>query len=92
MNEPVDPDKTEARFTYSLDLYLNAGIRPEDFLYCVLCNDLKGAIQGADIYYQENLKHLVAYLVEYFPPNAWVSSEKVHKHIREVSKQVYGKD
>jgi hypothetical protein len=92
MGEHPNPDKTEERFTFSLDLYLNAGIRPGDFLYCVLCNDLKGAIQRADMYSQINLKHIVAYLIEYFPPNAWGSEEKVHKHIREVSKQVYGKD
>jgi hypothetical protein len=59
MGEHPNPDKTEERFTFSLDLYLNAGIRPG---------------------------------IEYFPPNAWGSEEKVHKHIREVSKQVYGKD
>jgi hypothetical protein len=50
MGEHPNPDKTEERFTFSLDLYLNAGIRPGDFLYCVLCNDLKGAIQRADMY------------------------------------------
>jgi hypothetical protein len=87
-----DPDKIETRFVGSLDLYLNAGIRPGDFLYCVLCNDLKGAIQRADVYSQVNLKHIVAYLIEYFPPNRWGSEKNVHTHLREVSKQLYGKD
>ena len=82
MPEAPNPDKIQDRFIGPLDLYLNAGIKPSDFLTCVLCNDLQGAICCADAYSQDNLKHIVMYLQSYFPPTVWGSVEKYHAHIR----------
>ena len=90
MKEMPNPDKIDPRFVDGLDLYLNAGIRPGDFLTCVLCNDLQGAIYRADIDAQDNLKHIVAYMYEYFPSAAWGSVEKVHTHFRVMAQHVYG--
>jgi hypothetical protein len=56
----------------------------------VLQNDLKQAIARADYHALDNLKHVVAYLSEYFPRDSWGSVEKVHTHLRVMAQHVYG--
>jgi hypothetical protein len=50
------------RMRESLELYVNLGVMPGDFLQAVICNDLKKAVMYAD---GENMGNLPAY-VNYF--------------------------
>ena len=64
------------RMMPSIELYINQGIQPGDFLTAVICNDLALAVGRAD---EENIENLPAY-VHYFyneaPGQCWGSREK----------------
>lgn len=68
----------------SLKLYLEHGVDPGDFLTAVLENNLKEAFGRADENNIEALFHLVAYLYNEVPMNAWGSRENMNNWIKAV--------
>lgn len=70
-------DFIEERFKEALTLYVEHGYRPGDFLFEVLSNNLRGAVERGDDYALANLPHIVAYLYNCCPSNCWGSPEKV---------------
>jgi hypothetical protein len=61
--------------------YLLDGLEPGGFLYCVLCNDLHGAVIRAD---SNNSRMIGAYgkMLGLLPVEAWGSKEKVDAWIK----------
>jgi len=58
--------------------YLVAGIlSPDSFLHAVLSNDLVGTVRKADAVSRAGLFHLLIFLVNDTPPDAWGSPDKV---------------
>jgi LPS sulfotransferase NodH len=62
---------------YGMALYLCEGIRPGDFLYAVLSNDLKSAVLKADHINKDKLADYVGFLYMSAEHRAWWSEEKV---------------
>lgn len=58
-----------------LERYLNKGIEPGGFMRAVLCNDLLGAVQSADIVNRHHLNTILMWLLAYAPSDAWGSPE-----------------
>lgn len=73
------PDHTLA----GLDRYVNHGIPPGDFLYCVLTNDLVGAFARADDENYRNLGAIVRYVYNELPSGCWRTPEKIERWIEE---------
>lgn len=61
----------------SLERYLNHGIMPGGFLTAVLSNDLTGAFSHADHINYDLIGHIVKFLYNEFPIDAWGSPENV---------------
>jgi len=65
------------RMVESIELYVNHGILPGDFLGSVICNNLKNSVANAD---EENMKNIPAYVYyfyNYAPNGCWGSYEKM---------------
>jgi hypothetical protein len=61
----------------SLLRYVEHGIHPGDFLYAVLCNDLRESVGRADENNLEALSHIVAYCYNKIPGRCWGSPARV---------------
>jgi hypothetical protein len=70
------------RIKESLDLYVNQGIPPGDFLLSVLSNDLFGALGRADSYNRATIFQITRYVYNNMPSNCWGSPEIVNKWIQ----------
>lgn len=79
-------DLIPERMMSAINLYIEHGIAPGDFLTAVICNDLKEAVGRAD---EENLPLIPTY-VSYFynelPFTCWGSVEKMNEWIEEKNK------
>lgn len=71
--EPYIPQHTRS----AIDRYVEDGIRTGDFLYCVLTNDLIGAVAHADSQNTIYLANVAKFLWNYAPSNCWGSKENV---------------
>jgi hypothetical protein len=71
----------EHRFKESIDAYVAIGRPVGSFLEAVISNDLSGAIGRADVGALENIPHIVAYLYNDVPGNAWGSKMKYQEWI-----------
>lgn len=69
------------RLMIGVGRYITKGIRPGDFLYAVLCNNLKQAILQADKDSFIALPDLVKWLHWEAPSESYGSEEKVHAWI-----------
>ena len=56
--------------------WIDYGITPGDFLWAVICNDLRGAVSCADDENLPNLPAFVAYFYNEAPAACWGSVEK----------------
>ena len=56
--------------------YVDQGIKPGNFLFAVICNDLKGAVGYADAENLANLPAFVSYFYNDAPSPCWGSPEK----------------
>lgn len=66
-----------ARMMNAIDLYVQRGIPPGDFLRAVICNDLSEAVGRAD---DENIAQLPAYVAYFWnecPSTCWGSVENM---------------
>lgn len=61
----------------ALEYYVNEGLRPGNFLYAVLCNDLREAVAYADPYNYRNIGDIVNYIYHHLPSECWGSPKKV---------------
>ena len=68
----------------SLDRYINDGIKPGDFTYGVLINDLAMAVGHADVNSRKHLKEIVAYVHSNLPPDSHGSKETVQEWMKSV--------
>lgn len=71
----------------SLELYVEAGIRPGGFLTSVLENDLKRAMMSADLRNRQTLYEIVMYVVNELPAISQGSPEKVKGWIEHRGKE-----
>jgi len=62
--------------------YVNQKIQPGNFLYCVLTNDLFGAIQCADTDNLKSLPDLVKYIYNALPFDIYGSKEVVEEWLK----------
>ena len=60
-----------------IDKYVRDGTPPGDFLYAVLCNDLKESFGRADLENRRDMFDIVVYLYSNAPSACWGSPEKV---------------
>jgi len=63
----------------SLKRYIENGIRPSDFLYAVLCNDLVAAYLNADDTNRKYLGNYAWWLIQKCPIGAWGDKNTVEK-------------
>ena len=70
-------DKHLANLIYSIDLYVNEGIRPGDFLMSVLSNNLWGVMARADENSLYLLRSIYNYIYNDVRGDCWGSPEKV---------------
>jgi hypothetical protein len=63
--------------------YLECGIEPGHFLYAVLSNDLRRAVERADLTNLHRLADYVKFLYNYAPSSSWGSPERVSDWIRQ---------
>jgi hypothetical protein len=63
----------------SIDLFVQTGRPPGDFVYAVLTNDLKESFMRADSLNRQNLYDIVCYCYSEIPAIAWGSVEKVRE-------------
>jgi hypothetical protein len=73
-NEFVIPEYMQG----GLQMYINDGIPPGDFLTAVICNDLSAAIGRADNVNIRNMPAYVNFFYNYAPSNCW-GSKKMFK-------------
>lgn len=59
-----------------LALYVEQGVRPGDFLWSVLVNDLRGACRHADNGNQRLIFDYVAWLYSFAPHDCWGSPDR----------------
>lgn len=64
---------------YALDRYIFSGGGPSDFLYSVLTNNLKKAVEHADSSNREALVTIVMYLLNRVPSTAWGDEDTVSR-------------
>jgi len=62
-----------------LKRYIENGIRPGDFLYAVLCNDLVAAYLNADDTNRKYLGNYAWWLIQECPIGAWGDKDTVEK-------------
>ena len=60
-----------------LKRFILNGVKPGDFLYAVLCSNLKEAVGRADSENKRNLSAYMELLYNYAPATCWSSKEKV---------------
>ncbi len=60
-----------------IDRHVKEGTNVGEFVYAVLCNNLKQAIFTGTFSARANLFDIVFYLHEHCPPECWGSSDKV---------------
>jgi hypothetical protein len=58
-------------------LYIEKGIRPGDFLWCIITNDLKGACAHADDVNRHLLFEYVQWFYSFAPVDSWGSAVRV---------------
>lgn len=63
-------------------LYVERGYRPGDFLYSILCNDLRGAAGHADDTNRYLLYDYVAFFHAFAPTGCWGGPSTVHSWIQ----------
>ena len=56
---------------HGMKQYLEFGVRPGDFLYSVLCNDLLQSFMSADEENKRLMHRYVNYMIRYISPAAW---------------------
>lgn len=80
------PDKTliEERFREALQRWVQLALPTGGFLWAVLTNDLRGAIERGDEGALDNLPHIVAYLYNDCPSACWGSPEKVRAWVEHI--------
>lgn len=61
----------------AIDRYVKDHLEPGGFLYAVLCNDLRGAVDEADGVNRHALFEIVKYLYNHCPSTCWGSEERV---------------
>jgi len=66
----------------AIDRFVEQGVRPGDFTYHVLCNDLHGAVMRADLYSLASIYPICQYLFNALPSGCWGTKEKVDAHIQ----------
>ena len=59
--------------------WISHGVQPGDFLLCVLCNDLTGAVRRADDQNVRLLPEIVNWLRENAPKTCWGSPGAVQR-------------
>lgn len=65
-----------------LELYIREGVTVGSFLEAVLCNDLRRAVECADIENRAALPNYVVFLFNYAPATCWGSRERFQKWIK----------
>ena len=65
-----------------IDLYIDHGITPGDFLTAVICNDLVGAVGRADSTNIHNLPAYANFFYNYAPSPCWGSKAKMDAWVK----------
>ena len=65
-----------ARMMPAIKPWIDIGLVPGDFLWAVICNDLRGAVARADHENLRNLPAFVGYFYNEAPADCWGSLEK----------------
>jgi len=69
-----------------LELYIEHGVVPGDFLTAVIKNDLAEAVGRADDHNMRNLPAYVGYLYNEAPATCWGSAEKMKVWVADFAK------
>lgn len=77
----LDYSRLKARYRGTFSRYLERGESPGAFGIAVLCNDLRGALLRGDRESVADLEHLVRWLWNEAPANAWGSVDNVEAWI-----------
>lgn len=65
------------RFVEAFERYVNQGCQPGGFLRAVMCNNLVDAFHRADEDAMVMLPHIVAYMYNKLPGDAWGSDQRI---------------
>jgi len=79
--EPVDYSLLPEQSQQPMRRYIEHRIRPGDFLYAVLSNDLVGAVLYADANNLDSLRAHLLWLHGHAPPQAFGNAERVKEWI-----------
>lgn len=82
MNAMYHPDFVPPDIKESIDDYVQNRVPLGGFLQAVMANDLCEAVGRADADNMLTIRHIVGYVYNEVPPNAWGSKEKYYAWIR----------
>lgn len=82
MNREINYSILPEHMREGMQLYLEHGIRPGDFLYLILCNDFVHALGHADLINTARIVDYAKFLYLEAPGGSWGSGEAVDAWIK----------